>query len=411
MTYLLRALFCFLFAAVSPVASAAGGKTTCTVPGVWDTTFGTAQVNSDLSGQMWYHYYQNGQLVYYTFSVPLSVTLNGQNGFKVDVPESALFYQQTYDLTFTDSTCGRATGTYKQLKNGDVIASGNEWWARPSISVTNANLDAGTVSFTLYGPSNLNLSATVTFTMLGNAGKTFSYTTPDTYGPGTYTIPLPRTSIKKDMYKSISGTWNLAGALGPSTFTPPAPWNVLGVVRYSQYNTPDEFSCSGASSTAWVVSSLTNCTFINTTLDSDFQSQTAINGTGVSNSWGILKAAAASTLSKSCRNKFPAGATVGNSFVQVPSVTGACNTVLVSGSSTAVYPTPIASRSPLTCGAGTLLVDSQNNSYGNKSVADRCPACAGDFRNTEGHIDSYTSNPACGAHDIPDLGDYWTLKQ
>jgi hypothetical protein len=38
-TYLLRGLFCFLSAAVSPVASAAGGKTACTVPGVWDTTW------------------------------------------------------------------------------------------------------------------------------------------------------------------------------------------------------------------------------------------------------------------------------------------------------------------------------------------------------------------------------------
>ena len=70
----------------SPKTWRLGPMTGPQLAGVWDTTFGTAQVNSDLSGQMWYHYYQNGQLVYYTFSVPLSVTLNGQNGFKVNVP-------------------------------------------------------------------------------------------------------------------------------------------------------------------------------------------------------------------------------------------------------------------------------------------------------------------------------------
>ena len=113
----------------------------------------------------------------------------------------------------------------------------------------------------------------------------------------------------------------------------------------------------------------------------------------------------ATSLRRSCRGHFPDGATVNNSCLQVTGVIGSCNTALAAGTSVATHPTL-----NLACNANLALVQASNANYGNKTRADTCPACSGDFNGTDGHIDSYSANQACTAHDVGDLGNYWTVQ-
>lgn len=114
---------------------------------------------------------------------------------------------------------------------------------------------------------------------------------------------------------------------------------------------------------------------------------------------------AATSLSKSCKGEFPAGSVSSSTFVQVQSVTGSCNSTLVPDASVAMDP---AATYP--CGTGFQLSTLADQLYGNRTKQDLCPACAGDFGQMEGHIDSYTSSDACSGRAVGDLGNFWTIK-
>lgn len=139
----------------------------------------------------------------------------------------------------------------------------------------------------------------------------------------------------------------------------------------------------------------TTCTFTPATMVEAFLSQTDINGTGASTAYGLVKPGGITRMN-ACPLPWPADATTDNSYVQVSSVTGKCNKPLVAGTSVATL--------PVDCGEELLLVDSGNANYGNKTGADRCPACS------RTHIDSYANTQTCGGHDNVDLGNFWTLR-
>lgn len=272
------------------------------------------------------------------------------------------------------------------------------------------SIPTDTVSAFISGPADA--SGTLELAFNGTDGATSSTTTTQPYAPGSYSIGLDRTALTKDDYESLTVKWNASTPPVATTYRQAGVWRVLGTVRYSQYNTPTESSCtSGGPVTVWVVDSLENCNFSEGTLNSTFVSQTQLNGTGESISYGYVKPAAATALRRYCAGQFPPGANNDNTFLQVDSVTGTCNTAVTADSSVAVYPSPYRNaQAPLRCADKLQLVDSSNANFATRTVDDYCPACAGDFGGTDGHIDSYTDNQACTAHDVNDLGNFWTVR-
>jgi hypothetical protein len=220
------------------------------------------------------------------------------------------------------------------------------------------------------------------------------------YYPGNASVKFDRTKLTPAIYTDLVTKWLASMPAVKSDYKPATPWNVLGVVRYSQYNTPAESGCTGGSSEIFVVkisekAGKTSCTFTVATMIESFLTQTDTNGTGSSIGYGLVKPGGITRMN-SCPKPWPAGATTDNSYVQVSSVTGKCNTPLIAGTSVATL--------PLDCGEALLLVDSTNVNYGNKAGADRCPLCS------KSHIDSYSSTQSCGGHDNVDLGNFWTLR-
>jgi len=272
-----------------------------------------------------------------------------------------------------------------------------------TVKIGAVNLGTGKANVTITGPSGA--TGTLTFEFSGASVATATQTTQASYGSGAAAVTLDRPSIAKGVYDALKVKWNASTPPVFGKLSPSRAWNVLGTIRYSQYNTPVESACTGSPAAVWVVDSLTACNFTATTLDSAFAAQVNVNGTGSSTAYGIVKTGAATSLRRSCRGHFPPGATLSNSYLQVPSVTGSCNSVLTAGTSVATHPTL-----GLACGAGLAVVQSNNTNQGNKSRADTCPACNGGFNGTDGHIDSYTADQACTAHDVGDLGNFWTVQ-
>jgi hypothetical protein len=283
----------------------------------------------------------------------------------------------------------------------------------------------GVVGLNLTAPSGT--SGELTLALAGSKHQYSQTFSPSQ--PGTESLDLSLSSIAADTYTSIDGTWdtNIQSVdIPPYTF--PAPWVYFGYVRYTQYNVPYESSCTGGQGNAWIVT--TSCTFTKVSLNSTFVSQAWINGTGVSNSYGTLKNAAAVNLGDQkgpCVGKYPSGAighgtTGGNTFEEVSSVTGSCNKALVNNQSAAVPASgnpakavPLSGVVALSCGNKLNLDPGNNTSEYTRTAADLCPACSNSstFTNgTVGHVDSYSSSPSCtvGPGMLPDLGDFYSTK-
>ena len=219
-------------------------------------------------------------------------------------------------------------------------------------------------------------------------------------GAGSYTATMNRASIPADTYTSVKATWNLssAGAFGNLGIK----WKVLGTIRHSQYNTPYETSCTGASANAWILNP-SGCVFTPISLRSDFSSQVYINGTGVSNQYGVVK------FTPGTKNNcsYPSGSDDSNTFLQVGSITGSCNRVLDS-SSVATNPNPVTDITTFGCGDNLSLVTSSNAQQALKFPQDYCPGCNAGFNGTNGHIDDYSTSTACSGKSVGDYGNFWT---
>ncbi|WP_374563852.1 hypothetical protein [Ideonella sp.] len=275
---------------------------------------------------------------------------------------------------------------------------------RAHVEVQSVDLvNTGDVVLNLFGPTGS--TGTVTATFSGTPVSAAPQTTSTSFGPGSATVRIDRPALRKSVYNKLTVTWNLSPKALTTKHKPATNWNVLGVVRYSQYNTPYESACGATTSNVFVVDSLTGCNFTATTLRSRFARQVNLNGTGVSLTNGTLKAGAATTLATSCDGHFPPGATEDNSYLQVADVRGACNVPLTADSSLAT-----ARHYGVPCNGPIELVASDNTHFGGRVRHDTCPACSGDFNGTEGHIDHYASAQACTSNSVGDLGNYWSIR-
>ncbi len=231
--------------------------------------------------------------------------------------------------------------------------------------------------------------------------------------PGSHKLDFDLTAVPPDTYSTADGTWdaNLPGGSGEQSVNVPSvtfakEWIYLGLTRFSQYNTPYESQCSGGTQQMYVFDR-SSCTYISGQLNSQFVSKTQLNGTGMSINYGLLKPLGSTNAGKLCKGKLPAGASSLNTFVQVSTVTGSCNTAITANHSVATWPNPNGKEEPpalLLCKDSLNLDNSDNTTAYTRVVADKCPACI-----DGGHIDSYTDNQACDAHGaIGDLGNYYT---
>lgn len=220
-------------------------------------------------------------------------------------------------------------------------------------------------------------------------------------------VPLKfdRPNMPIALYTKITATWNISPKPVTTTYALPDTWDVLGKIRHSTYNASHEALCPGKAVPAWLFKQST-CTFTPVQLNPVFMLQTRINGTGVSNDYGYLKAAPMPR-NGPCSSSYPPSATKLNTFRKVSSVTGACNHLLTGDKSVATFPRP-RKGTKYSCGDTVLLSTSGNSNKAVKNAEDYCPGCGKDFRGTSGHMDDYSSSPKC--QNIDDYGDYWTAN-
>lgn len=302
---------------------------------------------------------------------------------------STLPVATTGTMTFYDQDAWISGGTFPSI-TVTFLGAG--------VTVTDADLVSNKVTVQMSGPG----SGALTVTANGASNHYAAITPTGNLAAGTYQVTFDRPKMPVDTYTSITATWNVGPTLS-STFTLPNQWRVLGLVRHSQYNTPAESQCQGPSAQAWVFNS--SCQFTQTQLNKKFMDQVALNGTGLSQSYGLLKF---SNPNKGgmCASSYPPGATSQNTFLQVSSVTGACNLTLTGGFSVATFPSP-NEKKDFTCRDAILLTTKSNTNQAVNEADDYCPSCLGDLQGAQAHIDDYSSSRACR---LGDLGKFWTAN-
>ena len=271
------------------------------------------------------------------------------------------------------------------------------------VQVQSFDVTTGLVQLNLVGLAGS--SGTLKATFLGSPVNAAPQTTASALGPGAATMLIDRPALLKSKYSSLAVEWNAAVPALSGRLKPAKPWNVLGVVRFSQYNAPHESECGGSVGDYFVVDSLKSCNFTSTSLRQTFASQVKTNGTGLSMGHGLVQWGYITRLAEDCAGKFPPGATSRNSYLQVDAVRGICNRALVANNSVATAPVDgLACKTPLS------LVTTGNANFGNRTRLDECPDCDSGFMGTEGHIDNFTDSIMCKAHEVGDLGNFWTVQ-
>lgn len=106
------------------------------------------------------------------------------------------------------------------------------------VQLNDASSVEGYARVTINAPADAPVGP-LTFNFTGRSALS-TQTTTSTYAPGaSQYVKLVRPVIAKGVYDKVSVTWNIASAPVPATYSPPANWDVLGRVRYTQYNTPN----------------------------------------------------------------------------------------------------------------------------------------------------------------------------
>ena len=276
------------------------------------------------------------------------------------------------------SAYSNVTGFNVQITKADIVAN------QITVSMIPTGL-SGTLTLTANGPSiNKQLYSGV-------------------QSGGTTTFPFSRTTLPVGSYTYVKATWNVSGS-GTVSATQSVSFNVLGVYRHSQYNSPQESYCTGTASQGWFVN-INNCTFTPTTFKSDFISQVGINGSGIAQNGQKVQR------THQCSN-YPSGANADNALAAVTTINGSCLQPVVADQTVATYPYPPDNTASWNCSDSIELVTSSDANLAQKTVKDSCPACSGDFRGAAGHIDNYTSAPYCSGHDVGDLPgvNYLTIR-
>jgi len=198
-------------------------------------------------------------------------------------------------------------------------------------------------------------------------------------------------------FANVFATWTVGGFQVAAQL--PYRFQNLGSTRHSQYTVVQEGTCSGSPTSVYIITNLSACYssgLQSSTLASNFASQAALNGTGLSSHWGYVKPVSATSCANATTGK-PGNANSQNTFVEVSSVTGSCNTSL-GNSNVAAY--------NHVCGQRIQIQGYPANSHTQKSVQDECPACGNDAP----HFDNYsTSSGTNCSKSLTDLGRFVTL--
>ncbi len=160
-----------------------------------------------------------------------------------------------------------------------------------TITTASVDLKQGNAGVTIVGPDGDTGKVEFDFSGTVNAAPIKSSAS---YSSGSATLTIDRNLIKAGTYSSLETKWLASKPPVTSVMPQATPWNVLGVVRYSQYNTPTESGCAGGGSEIFVVKitdkkGKTTCTFTPATMVESFLLQTDINGTGSSTAYGLVK--------------------------------------------------------------------------------------------------------------------------
>lgn len=281
---------------------------------------------------------------------------------------------------------------------------------RAAVAIKSVDFTTERITLDLNGSAR-DTSGVLTFEFETVGGVKSSQSVTGVFPPANdVSVRFDRLKIPKGSYSKLTTKWQtLTYRFGEEpvqhtvvgTYTPTKPWNILGPTRFSQYNTPHESHCTGAPTVVWKVDSVDSCNFEQVPLKSDFLAQTLLNGTGRSESFGLVKPGVATSVKKRCKGKFPDGANESNSYVQVSSVTGSCNKILQANKTIAMNPY----NPTFKCGNRFLLVSTSGDvNKGTRTNQDSCPGC------TDDHIDNYTDVEHCTSHDVGDLGVFWTVQ-
>ena len=303
---------------------------------------------------------------------------------------------------------------------GNTAAGPNGWRCTDQRTVQITSLAAvitdtsqivnGIVTVKLTAPSGI----TGDLTLYLMAADQYYTQTFSALSPGSHTLKFSLPTIPPDTYISANGDWNtsLQSAAVPSkSFA--QDWVFLGLIRFSQYNTPNESGCSPPTMEMYVFHRST-CSYDTDSFRTQFVNQTFWDGTGASEKWGFVKPLGTTNARTLCGAKtLPPSANSLNTLVDVDNNQGACLTDLSANHSMATFPNPKnVPSAQLQCSYhNSLTLDNPTNlPVASRYAADLCPWCYKDFRGTRGHIDSYTDADFCDPHDPRniDFGNFYT---
>jgi hypothetical protein len=238
-------------------------------------------------------------------------------------------------------------------------------------------------------------------------------TNPNFWPDYTYS-KFRRSTIPKGTYSRVEVVYHFndqyTGAEMPLTdsIQLEPPLNVMGRIKYTQYNTPAEAECSGDGQMYYIVDEGT-CNFWQAFLKTKFANAVNLNGTGQTLTIGLIKAGRATDLGTRCAGQFPSGANIDNSFPRISQVIGACGKPLIPYGISDPSSQALPPRSGLRCGAQFSRIDilRDNPEFGGV-YDDLCPACQRPISGVEGHIDQYVGAKGCSGASVGDFGVYWT---
>jgi hypothetical protein len=258
------------------------------------------------------------------------------------------------------------------------ISPGQNVTVQPVVQVTTADIASDQIVLSLT-PNTASGRLVVTLVGVGGSVSLFD----GTRSGGTHIFSFNPTNLPARQYTEVKADWTVNGVTG--TGRRAVSFKVLGVYLHTQYNTPDESSCTGSPENAYITNAA--CNFTQTMLRSDFIRQVNRNGSGHSINFGDV---VREVFCVQPPRRFPPDAP-GRSFRQ-QAIRPACGGVLNDHT---------VARSPghpdLRCGDQVLIVG-----VGIKTVTDLCPGCS------NAQLDNYTTNGACSG--ITSLGNFTTIR-
>jgi hypothetical protein len=255
----------------------------------------------------------------------------------------------------------------------------------PSVAVTTADIVADQIVVSLSPTSS---SGSLVVTAQGSSVSKTLFN--GTKSGGQHTFSFDRNNLPNGQYTSVTAQWTVAG--NSVNGSKSVSFNVLGVYRHSQYNTPAESACAGPPAHAYITNP--NCNFNATNLRNDFISQSWLNGSGITIQFGTEQNEAF------CLSQPGAPVDASGRSFRPQAIVPSCGPGHTVNNSTVAR----GDTAPLNCGDSVLIVGLGGTAT-TKTVTDRCPACTGQLQ-----LDNYTTQTACQPGTIPDLGNFKTIR-